>query len=141
MVAANVRDADRLEFAANYRTARQVLEQALRLSTVSWTGMVDDEPVCMFGVAPIGVMLSGHGRPWMVGTKLLDDPLVAVMFLRRNRPKIAEMLELYPVLSNYVAASNVKAIEWLRWIGFTVSDTPVPAGIRNVPFYHFTLRR
>ena len=136
----NVREADKLEFAANMRTAEQVMTAGLKISTVAWTGLVDDVPVCMFGVAPVGsIFIAEYGRPWMVGTRLLDD--VAVLFLRRCRGQIKEMLDLYPVLSNYVAASNTQAIRWLRWLGFKVSDFPVPMGIRAVPFLHFELRR
>lgn len=138
LIAANVREADRLEFAANWRSAAQVMETGLRVSSKAYTGMVNDMPVCMFGVAPVGAMMPGHGRPWMVGTKQLDD--YAVLFLRRCKPQIKEMLTLYPVLTNYVAESNTKAIEWLRWMGFTIAETATLTGIRRMPFLHFELR-
>lgn len=138
-IAANVRHADRLEFAANFRTAAQVMESGLKMSEVAWTGFVDDDPVCMFGVAPVGGVLPDYGRPWMVGTSKLDEH--AIIFLRRCRSQVIEMWRRYPVLSNYVAASNTRTIEWLKWLGFTVSDTTIPVGIRGVPFHHFELRR
>jgi hypothetical protein len=138
-IAANVRRADRIEFAALMMTPGQVLRSGLALSRFACTGTVDGVPICMFGVAPIGGLLFDHGRPWMVGTSLLDD--YAMHFLRRCRAQVAEMLNLYPVLSNYVAASNVKAIEWLAWLGFTIAEKPIPCGFRNVPFYHFEMRR
>lgn len=137
-IAANVREADKQEFAANYRTATQVMEAGLRLSTKAYTGLVNDIPVCMFGVAPVSAFMPDHGRPWMVGTTLLDE--YAVLFLRRCKPQVKEMKSLYPVLSNYVAQANVKAIEWLKWLGFTVSEIPVLSGLRGIPFLHFELR-
>lgn len=139
-IADHVRDADKLEFAANLRTAAQVMAHGLRVSTVAWIGTVDGIPVCMFGVAPVdGFWLQGHGRPWMVGTRFLDDH--ALLFLRRCRGQVKHMLDLYPVLTNYVDARNDRAIQWLRWLGFRVSDVSRPCGIMNVPFFHFELRR
>lgn len=138
VIAANVREADKQEFAVNFRTATQIMEAGLRISAKAYTGKVNDIPVCMFGVAPVSAIMPEHGRPWMVGTKALDE--YAVLFLRRCRPQVNEMKRLYPVLTNYVAEANVKAIEWLKWLGFTVSSEPVSMGIRGVPFLHFELK-
>lgn len=137
-IAANVREADRVEFAAIMRTAEQVLKSGLQISTKVWTGTVDSVPICMFGVAPVSMLIPEHGRAWMVGTHDLDK--YSILFLRRCRPQVKEMLDLYPVLSNYVAASNVKAIEWLKWLGFKVSDEPILCGIGKVPFLYFERR-
>lgn len=136
LIAANVRDADRAEFAALHRHAGAVMSSGLSVSTLAWTGLVDDAPVCMYGVAPVGFLLPETGRPWMVGSKALDDH--ATLFLRRCKPQVKAMLEAFPVLSNYVAVANVRAIAWLKWLGFSFSDT---IDIGGVPFIRFELRR
>lgn len=137
-LAANVRPGDQEEFSANYRDAFSVMVEGLQVSTVAWTGMVDDVPICMFGVAPVGFLFPDHGRPWMVGTCMLDD--FALLFLRRCRHQVEKMQRLYPVLVNCVAVSNVRAIQWLTWLGFHVEDTPTPVGLRSMPFYRFERR-
>jgi len=46
----------------------------------------------------------------------------------------------YSHLENWVDARNTKAINWLRWLGFTVHD-PVPFGVAGLPFHRFDMRR
>lgn len=130
-----VRADDRREFEALSISPGMALRFSLRSAIEAWTGTVDGVPVCMFGVSR-GEL--GEGRPWMIGTADLDR--YAVIFLRRCRPQVARMLELAPVLANYVSVENVRAIEWLRWLGFTI-EAPVPWGPRRQLFHRFELRR
>jgi hypothetical protein len=88
-------------------------------------------------VAPTSMLTPLKGRPWMLGTTALDDN--AIMFLRRNKPMIKKMLAVFPQLENYVAVSNVKAVEWLRWLKFTFAAEPVAMGLASVPFLKFTM--
>lgn len=138
-IAAHMRAGDLEELAAIGRTPQISLTAALRISREAWTGMIDGVPVCMFGVAPTSMLTPLKGRPWMLGTSALDS--CAIMFLRRNRPYIERMLGLYPQLENYVAASNTRAIQWLKWLGFVVEETPIAVGARMVPFMKFTMER
>lgn len=132
-----VRTEDRRELEALDMSPDLALRVSLRSALAAWTGTIDGVPVCMFGVSP-GEL--GEGRPWMIGTEKLDEPLVAVIFLRRCRGQVARMLELAPVLANYVSVENVRAIQWLRWLGFTIAPS-VPWGRRRQPFHRFELRR
>lgn len=134
-IAANVRLDDRRELGLLGWEPAQALRLSLRSSLAAWTGTVDDVPVCMFGVSR-GEL--GEGRPWMIGTSDLDQ--YAIIFLRRCRGQIAEMLNLSPVLANYVSLENSRAIQWLAWLGFTFDD-PVPWGRSRKPFQRFELRR
>lgn len=136
-IAAHMRPADRLELAAIGRTAESSLAASLRASAYAWTGMIDGVPVCMFGVAPTSMLTPLKGRPWMLGTDALDAN--AVLFLRRCRPVVAQMMGAFPYLENFVAASNVKAVEWLRWLGFEVGGDPVEVGLRKVHFLRFSM--
>src|SRR5690606_24451530 len=63
-----LREADRAEVWASgrYLPVEAVL-QGYRASTHVWTGLIGDEPICMFGVAPVS-LLGAAGRPWMLGT-------------------------------------------------------------------------
>lgn len=131
-----VREADQREFYALGRTPRQAMEYGLKFSDQALTGMVDGEPVCIFGVVPMGFMLSGDGRPWMVGSTDLDR--YALLFLRRCRKQVERMFAKYAYLHNHVAADNEMAIGWLKWLDFTVDDEPVPYGPKGALFYRFT---
>jgi hypothetical protein len=137
-IANHVREADREElWEASCSTPQAVMERALMVSSRAWTGLIDGVPVCMFGAAPVS-SLSETGRPWMVGTDHLDRH--SKLFLRRCRHTVAAMLEDFPVLENYVDARNVRAIEWLRWLGFTFSE-PESMGPFGKPFIKFEMRR
>jgi len=137
-IAENVREADRLElWAAAMHTPTQTMESSLKISDMAWTGLIDGIPVCMFGVAPVG-FIGNVGRPWMVGTDLLDKyPFV---FLRRCRKCVKMMLDLYPMLENYVDLRNKKAIGWLKWLGFSFGN-PASAGPYGVEFVKFWMGR
>jgi hypothetical protein len=134
-IAAGVRLDDLRELEGLSSSPDLILRLSLRSSVLAWTGTVDDVPVCMFGVSP-GEL--GEGRPWMIGTADLDR--FAVIFLRRCRAEIEKMLNSFPVLVNYISVDNVRAIEWLRWLGFTISP-PLPWGPRRLLFHRFELRR
>lgn len=134
-IAANVRLDDRRELELLSLSPDRALRFSLRSSLSAWTGTVDDVPVCMFGVSP-GEL--GEGRPWMIGTEDLDR--FAVIFLRRCRGQVERMLDLKPVLANYISVDNLRAIQWLTWLGFTL-ETPVPWGRSRQLFHRFELRR
>ena len=101
------------------------------------TGWIDGRPVCMWGVTSAGMILK-VGIPWMVGTDHLDKD--ARVFLRRCRKPVMELLDGYDMLVNYVDARNTRAIEWLKFCGFTVDD-PEPYGFTRMPFHKFWMRR
>jgi hypothetical protein len=136
-IAANVRPGDMAEMAALGLSPALTLRLSLQTSLKAWTGLVDGVPVCMFGVSEGE---HGEGRPWMVGTGRLDDPLTAMIFLRRCRKRVEIMLNLRPVLANYVSVENVRAVAWLGWLGFSFSP-PFPWGKSRQMFRRFEMRR
>ena len=138
-IAANVREADREELRAAWcMTPLDSMFHGLAHSAKAWTGLIDGEPVCMFGCVP-GSILGNVGRPWMVGTRLLDDH--ALVFLRRCKRSgcLGEMRERFDVLSNFVDVRNTRAIEWLIWLGFEVWIDPVMIGPYKMPFLRFEM--
>lgn len=136
-LAPHVREADRAELWAGWRhTPEQSLRYGLEHSSHAWTGLIDCEPVCMFGVVPAS-LLGGSGVPWLIGT----DALVAqqILFLRHCRPHLARMQRLYQHLQNFVAADNTAAVRWLEWMGFTMHE-PRPLGPDGALFRRFEWR-
>ena len=137
-VGAHLRAADRAEVEAlSGRPPVEVLLDSVTASSMAWAGCVDDEPVCLFGVAPMS--LAGVvGFPWLLGTDGVLDHAAA--FLRRNKAYLGQMLAEYPILRNVVDARNEVSIRWLRWLGFQFG-TARPMGAANLPFIPFEMRR
>jgi hypothetical protein len=132
-----VRKADRDEVFASSGSAMEViLPICVGSAREAWAGLVDGQVACIFGVNG-RTILSEVGVPWMIGTDLIAKHAKA--FLRRNKKMVAVMLSLYPTLINYVDVRNVKAIEWLRWLGF-VFDDPAPHGVYQMPFLRFEMK-
>lgn len=133
----NVRQADRDEvMASSGQRVEEILGRCVRRAEMAWSGMVDDEVACIFGVEGAS-LLSETGYPWMIGTDLIERH--AKPFLRRNRKMVGVMLERYPYLINYVDARNTKAIEWLRWLGFAILPAE-PYGYARLPFHPFEMK-
>lgn len=133
-IAARIRSADQRElwdFACV--SPAQAMYYGLNQSRIAKTGFIDGEAVCMFGCNTVSAV-SGIGRPWMVGTTLLDK--YATTFLRRCAPEVEEMFQSYKRLENYIDVRNVKAISWLRWLQFEMGE-PEPMGIFKTSFIKF----
>lgn len=133
-----VREADRRELWAGWRhTPEESLRQGLQNSSHAWTGFIDFEPVCMFGVVPASI-LSGTGAPWLIGSDAIERH--AITFLRRSRTQVARMRAVYQLLANHVAIENEAAQRWLVWLGFELAD-PVTFGPDRMLFRPFSWRR
>jgi hypothetical protein len=117
----------------------RALRSALDRSVAAWTGMLGDMPVCMFGVCPVGDFLSGVGAPWFLSSPELQR--YRIYFLKRNREFLQKMLDIFPLLIDFVDVRHVRAIRWLKWLGFTVEREPVPFGPFGMPFYKFEKRK
>lgn len=130
----DIRTADRLEcWAAGHLWAEEAIMRGLASSTRAWTARADGKILSILGVEPASA-LTGLGRPWMVGTHALETYAVAA--IRESRPALMVMHQLFPRLENWVDARNLKAIRWLRWLGFRVYPAR-PWGLEQMPFHRF----
>ena len=119
-------DRDELDAAGVGMECLQVQARALR-----WQGQL----VCLFGVERLPE--PGAGVPWMLCT----DTLAAVP--RRAMADVSRrVVEAwrgdYRWLVNHVHRHNTQAVRFLRWLGFTVYETPIG---RNGDFFTFTWER
>lgn len=137
-LANNMSPADRDECAAGGLGPYRALSGSLDRSVAAWTGMVRDEPVCMFGVSPLDI-LGGVGCPWILTTPEVQR--FAVTFLKLNREYLHRMLEIFPKLINFVDARHRRGIAWLKWLGFKFDETPVPYGPFGMMFYRFHMEK
>lgn len=138
LIGMNMRSADAEEvWASSMMTPIQAVRESRRVSTHVWTGMINDEPACMFGVAS-ACLVSGYGVPWLLGTDVIEKYSFA--FIRQCRPYMELMQGVYPRLTNYVDDRNTVSRRWLKWLGFQIEE-PAPYGPFHKPFRKFEMRR
>lgn len=137
LLAPHTRQADREElWAAAMVTPETAMRVGIATSPMSWTGSVNGEILCMFGVAPVS-LLGGLGAPWLIGADAIERYQMA--FLRHSRPMVQQMRDRFPVMTNHVDDRNKVAIRWLRWLGFVMGEAE-PHGPFGLPFRKFEMR-
>lgn len=132
-----VRDADVLELSACGETPGEAVARASLLGSEVLAGRADGEVVCLFGVTRPD-LLSDIGIPWMIGTERLA--FRSRSFLAGSRAVVERWQRDHAALANLVDARNLRAIRWLRWLGFCI-HAPVPFGPLGLPFHPFTWTR
>ena len=133
-IAANMRETDRREmYDFAMLSPFEAVYRSFEGASLAWTGTIDGVPVCMFGVSKAS-LLSDTGLVWLFTTDAIEKHHVT--FLRRCKPVVEAMQAVFPRLENFVAAYNVKAIQWLSWLKFSFS-APQKMGHFRVPFIKF----
>lgn len=122
LILARLRSQDADEMGALGLEPDKALAASIRVSDWVAVGLCDEEPVCIFGVAPTA-SLAGIGAPWMFATIGLSR--VRRPFVESCRRVVDLMLEDYPRLQNMVDERNTGALRWLRWLGFEISTGTV----------------
>lgn len=134
-IGAHLRVSDSLEVSALGAVPEYAVLQSFRDSDIAWTALVDGVPVIMFGAG--GNVFSDRGFVWALGTdECTKHPREMLVF---GREKLKEMLGIYPILENYCDARYIRALRWLKKIGFSVSD-PVKWGKNGELFCKITAK-
>ncbi len=122
-----VRQSDVDELAALGVTPEICMREGMIRSRRSFSMFLHGRPAAVFGC----VEHETHGVPWaVVCTAVETFPLP---FLR----SCLRYLDSLPMfLENAVDARNVKTIQWLRWMGFTIEE-PEPMGKNGELFHKF----
>jgi hypothetical protein len=102
-----------------------------------WIIFKGDAPVGAFGVRPL-TMFSDIGIVWLLGTDGLSK--IKKFFVKISKPIIAEMMNDFKILVNFVDMRYTKAVRWLKWCGFQF-DEPAPFGALGLPFSKFYMER
>ena len=129
-----MRHEDVLEtWAATHLGNYEVLEAAVKVSRDAWAGLVDGRVLAMFGVVTT-TALGREGCPWLLGSQ--EVPAHGRAFARFSKEYIRLIRPQYATLANYVDASYIEAVRWVRWMGFTV-EPAAPFGPEAAPFHLF----
>lgn len=134
-VALNMREADVLECKLmGQHTPLDALTEGVELSAWSFAAIVEDEPVCIFGVASDG-LLADEGCPWLLSVNGIEKHAKAMLI--GTRAYLSRMRQEYETLSNYVLADNRSAIRYLKWCGFDVGGQVIE--VRGGLFLPFSM--
>lgn len=89
----------------------------------------------VFGVVPVGSLLSARGVIWLLTTETVNE--MKVMFARKSKAVIAWLMSDYRLLENFVDARHVACVRWLKWAGANLNEAR-PWGADGLPFHYFT---
>lgn len=136
VLAAGLREQDRLEMTCLGLDPRTVLRASYRNSILRRSYFVDGELAAVSGLG--GELMADIGAPWLMTTPVVER--VPVTFVKIAREAVAEMLCHRIRLENVVAASYAGACRLLEVLGFTL-EAPQPLGPNGVPFRKFWMCR
>ena len=99
----------------------RALMQCFQLDTAeTYTTMLNNEPVMMFGVAKEHDLV---GRIWMLcSPKVEKYPLT---FLKLSPSIVDYFQEQYFLLENVCPVEHYKTLTWLKYLGFCLLPTPI----------------
>jgi len=136
-LAPEARQSDLDEVAAlGWQAIDSAVRHSIMMSDRSYSAFIGKQLLAIGGIERISSLLYS-GRPWLIGTKLVDAR--PGTFMRGCRPQLARMAAGYRFLENYVYVENGRTINWLQRLGFEVHFPAVPYGIYGKPFYRFTM--
>lgn len=135
-IAQNLRPDDLREIQATLDgDPEEIIKAAAAHSTKAW--IVTDRtglPFAVTGVVP--GLLPGVGTPWMVSTPGIETE--GLSFARQSRDVVAQAMEGYDVLTNFVDFRNDLAIDWLLFSGFHFVDAVPNYGVERRLFLQFS---
>jgi hypothetical protein len=110
-------------------TASRILMDAQKSSKECFVHLWKGRPSCIWGAVP-----TDHGAcVWMLGTDDLD--FLATDIIRISTWFIAESLERYGFLYNWVDQRNTKSMRYLKHLGFAFGEPIDNHGHPFVPFW------
>ena len=135
-VAKHMRVHDVAEVEAMGLTPEQATVMSVRFSDEAYTGLVNGEVAMVFGY--VDNLTKDEGEIWALGTdKLFTVPRD---MLKEGRKIVADFLEKVPALGNWIGADNIYSINWLKHMGFSISE-PTPRGRNGEMFRHIGIKR
>jgi hypothetical protein len=137
-VAENICSADREELkSAGREDVYQALLDSADICVQPLAGVIDGEPVCVFGVSQVSLAVD-IGIVWLISTDKLRSHVRP--FLKIGKAWVNDSSKNYKIMANFVSKDHKVSIKWLKWLGFKVALKEIPLGPDSRPFYYFSLR-
>lgn len=133
LIAADMRDMDRLECEAFNLPPLLGLQASASSSVMRWTLERDGQPVGMLGVSATSIF-ARDARPWLLGATPLQEE--RRRFLTLARTKLAEIELVFPRLWNLIHRDNAVSQRWLTRLGFVVEPEVVHVGEQPMQYFH-----
>ncbi len=112
-------------------TPEQGLGISFLTSQLVWTAFYKNRPCAMFGVGK-DMKIANGGTPWLLATD--EFKYITKGFLKDTEYYMGQCYNLYPHLENIVDPTNVKAIRWIKFAGFTLSNPLMVNGYPAITF-------
>lgn len=96
------------------REEEAIMNKCIVMSTQVWTGLVDGEIACVWGVAP-PTFLSTQAYLWLYTTELVKEH--QFIFVRHSQKIIEKLLKEYELIVGICAVEAENSQRWLRWLG------------------------
>ena len=98
----------------------RMMYRTWRASVVRRTAFVDGEIAAAWGLIGGGSLMAATGVPWLLTAPAIER--VPLDFAREARREVREMLDIYPLLENWVHAPYRRAVGFLKIVGFTIDE-------------------
>jgi len=136
-LAPRLRQADIEEILINKDSdVTRILLQGLATSAQSWVLLWDGVVEFAGGVVDAG---NGVGIPWQVGSDAIRKHVKK--YLEVSKQVLQEWQTTFTMLHNFVGVHNTESIHYIKRLGFTIGDQPVPIGDNEVAMVYFFWRR
>ena len=134
----NMRSYDRDEvYAASGSTPYEALRSSHDMSIECFTGLANDVPFMIFGVAPADG-LNSVGSPWLLCSENIWDHRKEL--IRVSAPVTRSWLDnMFTVLVNYIDVRHKPGLRWARHTGFLILPA-IPFGPFDMPFHPIVMR-
>ena len=114
--------------------------EAIEISVVgsrdTYAWIVDDRPICLFGIGADTFLTTDEYSPWLLATPTIRR--YPVFFARSSRKVVDVWRRRYGAMRNYVDARHTRAVRWVQWMGFQVSPA-FPMGVDGALFHEFQM--
>lgn len=130
-----LRQADQDELRAAYGMPPEVvLKESLKLSELTWVIMYEDHIIGIFGVTR-HISYPDVGIPWLLATDELTK--IQYTFAKVSKDVVDAFAAGHPILTNIVDSRHKEAINWLKWLGFTIDPEVFIMYDPDVSFHMF----